>query len=248
MTESRKRVTTVPKPIAPSAAELGHDEISMMLSAGWEIGECYRVLERGGLNIVGEILRGQGTFFELEHYPKDEVQDEESCSRYYYHAHRDDNEEHGHFHTFIDTGFLKNPPEPLNYPLASEQWPEGDTAIAHLIAISMDDWGYPKGLFTTNRWVTDETWYSADTVINLLPEFLIDHANPSWPVNRWITAMFRLLKPYIVALLKHRDICIDIWQKAMPDSDILEERQLEIMGYLPINLDEWMHALESYKI
>ncbi|WP_455380394.1 DUF6969 family protein [Acidihalobacter prosperus] len=247
MTEKQECVPIVPSPAPPSAAKLDQFQISKMLSAGREIRECYRVLERGGLNVVGEILRGQGTFFELEHYPEDEVLDEENCSRYYYHAHRDKDEEHGHFHTFIDTGLLKNPPDPLDYSMASETWPKDGAAIAHLIGISMDDWGYPKGLFTTNRWVTDETWYSADTIIGLLPQFLIDHANPSWPVNRWITSMFRLFQPHIVALLEHRDISIGLWQQDFPDSDILEERRLEIIGYLPINVDEWVNALEKTK-
>ena len=34
---------------------------------------------------------------------------------------------------------------------------------AHVVAISMDKKGYASKMFTTNRWVTDETWYDACT-------------------------------------------------------------------------------------
>jgi hypothetical protein len=69
----------------------------------------------------------------------------------------------------------------------------------------MDAYGWPIGLFTTNRWVTNQTWYSAADTIRMLDRFLIDHAYPSWPVNRWISAMFRLFRPQIVELLERRD-------------------------------------------
>lgn len=60
------------------------------------------------------------------------VYDRDSQAQYYYHAHREGDLEHGHFHTFI-------------------------RAIAQLIAVSMDAWGQPIGLFVGNRWVTGET-------------------------------------------------------------------------------------------
>ena len=214
-----------------------------MLAAGRDIRECLRVLERGGLNVVGEILRGQGEFIELEHYPHDDVTDDQTHSQYYYHAHRDSGDEHGHFHTFIRSGRLERPPPP-DGP-AHADWPQGADAIAHLIGISMDDWGYPLGLFATNRWVTGETWYPADTVLNLLPRFDIDHANPSWPANRWIGAMLRLFRPHIRSLLHHRDATIAAWRREYPDKDVLEDRRLEITGYLPVSIDAWMDRLSS---
>ena len=42
----------------------------------------------------------------------------------------------------------------------------------------------------------------------MVDRFCIDHANPSWPTNRWITAMMRLFKPQITALLTHRDAVV----------------------------------------
>ena len=227
----------------PEAGALSLQERADMLSAGSEIRECLRVLEKVELNVVGEILRGQGEFLELEHYPHDDVRDAQTHSQYYYHAHRENGDEHGHFHTFIRTGELDHPPPLAGRPHAD--WPQGADAIAHLVGISMDDWGYPSGLFATNRWVTGETWYSADCIIDLLSRFEIDHAYPSWPANRWIGAMLRLFQAHIVALLRHRDATIAVWQRAHPDQDVLEERRLEITGYLPISVDAWIRQLEN---
>lgn len=215
-----------------------------MLAAGKEIRECYRVLEKADLNVVGEVLRGQGEFVELEHYPRDDVFDSETHGQYYYHAHRGSDLEHGHFHVFLRAGGMPSGSVPIDYPLATEAWPRGDGAICHLIAISMDAWGYPIGLFCTNRWVTDETWYPAKQVIAMLEHFAIDHAFPNWCVNRWLTALVRLYRPHIEALIRQRDQVVADWQRDHPDADIFEDRALDISGYLPISVETLMAELE----
>jgi len=232
-----------PVPPPPDARSLSVAQRSEMLAAAREIQECYRVLEKADLNVVGEVLRGQGEFIELEHYPPDDVFDHHNHSQYYYHAHRPG--EHGHFHTFVHPGDMPGGPQPLIAMQGEEPWPEGSDAIAHLVGISMDEWGYPIGLFAANRWVTDETWYAAESVIAMLPHFQVDHAWPSWPVNRWITAMLRLFRPHVTALLTHRDQVVDAWRQARPDTDVLEDRQLETTGYIPVSVDEWTAALEA---
>lgn len=232
----------VPAPRTPDPQGLDALDRAQMLAAAEEIHECYRVLAKAGLNIVGEVLRGEDEFIELDHYPPDDVFDEETHGQYYYHAHR--SMEHGHFHTFMRAGGMPTGVVPCVERLAEEPWPQGDEAIAHLVGISMDDWGYPIGLFATNRWVTGETWYAAEAVERMVPMFGIDHAWPSWPVNRWITAMVRLFRPHVIALLEHRDTVIEAWQQAHPGEDVLEDRRLDITGYLPIDVDSWIKALE----
>ena len=88
---------------------LPREGLERMRAAGEEIRKCYRVLDKAGLNIVGEILRGQGTFYENEHYPADDVFDGETHSQYYYHAHRGPMAEHGHFHTFLRAAGMPAP-------------------------------------------------------------------------------------------------------------------------------------------
>ena len=83
--------------------DLPLDRLADMAEAGGEIRECYRLLRKGGGNIVGEVLRGHGAFCEWEHYPPGDVYDGETHSQYYYHAHPGTCRfaEHGHFHTFL---------------------------------------------------------------------------------------------------------------------------------------------------
>ncbi len=231
--------------IAPNPTLLPPEDLAEMLAAGQEAQASMCALERVGLNLVGEVLKDQGEFIELEHYPRDDVFDNETGSQYYYHAHRSDADEHGHFHTFIRTGSMGLNVQPLDYPLASEARPQGADAIGHLIGISMDNQGRPIGLFSANRWVTDDSCYPAKTLIGILPDFSIDHAWPSWPVNRWISAMLRLFRPHIQALLLHHDEEIASWQLKHPGEDVFEDRNLDLTGYLPISVDAWIESLKQ---
>ena len=215
-----------------------------MRAAGNEIMECQRVLAKGGLNIVGELLRGAGTFVELDHYPDDDVFDTDSKAQYYYHAHRGLPGEHGHFHTYLRAPGMPPGVAPSVVPHV-EAWPEGHDALAHLISISMDAYGLPIGLFAPNRWVAGDTWYPADDVIAMLDRFRIDHAYPSWPVNRWIGAMFGLYRPHIVELLHERDRRIDEARSMRPGEDVLEDRALEILAYMPISVEATLAEVDA---
>ena len=215
-----------------------------MLEAGREIRECHRVLKKAGLNIVGECLKEQGTFFQLEHYPKGDVFDRETHSQYYYHAHRGVEGEHGHFHTFLRAGGIPPGAEPVPYE-GKEEWPAGKDAVSHLIAISMDRFGFPIALFATNRWVTAEGWYRARDVVRMVDRFRMDHAYPSWPTNRWMSAMFQLFRPQIAALIAERDEVLASWTERHPDRDPYEDRQLEITGALRISVDAQLRAVRS---
>ncbi|MFE8072930.1 hypothetical protein QQM79_17865 [Marinobacteraceae bacterium S3BR75-40.1] len=226
----------------PAVTDLSGAELDSLVSAAARVQECYRVLDKAGLNIVGEVLRGQGTFYEMEHYPQGDVFDRQTHSQYYYHAHRKDVAEHGHFHTFLRAGALPAGLAPVASLRHETPWPEGEQAIAHLIAVSMDAWGVPVGLFATNRWVTDETWYRAADLIPLLPRFQIDHAWPSWPVNIWLTELVSLYRFHIAALLRERDQVIEAHRG---DSNVLENRDLEVLSSLPIDVDDWQRQLKE---
>lgn len=233
----------LPELQVPVLESLSRARLREMLAAGREAQECRRVLEKAGLNLVGEVLRGQGEFIEYNHYPEDDVYDDDTRAQYYYHAHRGLTAEHGHFHTFLRRPGSLVGTAPVDFP-ASEPWPQGDDEIAHLIAISMDAYGWPIGLFATNRWVTGETWFRASDVIRMLDHFRIDHAYPSWPVNRWIGAMVALYRPHIEALLFHRDAVVSAWNAAHPGADVLEDRDLEITGWLNISVDALVEELQ----
>jgi hypothetical protein len=106
---------------------------------------------------------------------------------------------------------------------------------AHLIAIAMTSAGMPVRLFTTNRWVTAETWYTATDVIAMLDRFTIDLEVPSAKLNQWLTAMFVLFRPQIEQLLIERDAAVAYWQ-ARHVGDVLEDRQLEVASSTELSL------------
>ena len=217
-------------------------QLESMASAGERILECYRVLQKSNSNVVAEVLRGQGTFYELEHYPKGDVHDSETHSQHFYHSHRPN--EHGHFHTFLREKGIPDDCHPVEQSVAPFM-KERDDKLSHLIAISMNRMGYPIALFTTNRWVTADNWYIADDVIKMLDHFEMDHAWPSWPVNIWITAMMRLFRPQIEELVRERDGAVMEWRNRHPDGDAFEDRECGILSVRKISVTAQINRVKK---
>ena len=113
---------------------------------------------------------------------------------------------------------------------------DANDALSHLIAIPMNQAGFPIRLFSTNRWVTGEFWYEASDVIKMLDRFDMDLALPSWPVNMWVGAMLRLFRPQIEELLHARDRAVRDWQAAHPGENTFEDRGLEITSIMDISV------------
>jgi len=224
------------------------DRLEVMAEAGAQILECYRVLQKSDANVVGEVLRGGGEFFEWDHYPDGDVYDWDSHSQYYYHAHPPENRankwgaEHGHFHTFLRPKGMPKRIKPV--ALADYESPEGDNdALTHFVGISMNRAGFPIRLFSTNRWVTGEVWYAADDVKEMADLFNIDQALPSWPVNIWVTALLRLFRPQIAALLTRRDETVAKWEASHPGINAYEDRDLEITSIIDISVEAQIKAV-----
>ena len=225
---------------------LSRGELQVMAEAAREVLNCQRVLTKTGDNIVGEVLRGAGTFYEWRHYPQGDIYDAEYHAQYYYHAHPEEERvsgEHGHFHTFLRP--LGMPPgvAPAPVPDLKEPASEND-ALSHLVGISMNRAGLPIRLFTTNRWVTGETWYAADDVVRMLDRFVIDHARPSWPANRWITALMRMFRPQIVELLHARDAEIRRRRSIAPEINVFEDRDLEVASEMRVSIEDQIARIE----
>jgi Domain of unknown function (DUF6969) len=216
---------------------LPQQHLEEMAAAGDEILDAYRVLRKANTNVVGQVLAHQGTFYEEDHYPKGDVYDDETKSQYYYHAHRPETGEHGHFHTFVRAGNIPASIEPAPYDGPATR-PLGKDAICHLAAISMNGPGFPVGLFTVNRWVTGETFYTAADTLQIAERFRVDHVYPCLAVNHWITALLRLFRPQLEALLIERDRIIAEWADRCADRDVYEDRKLETVSSLPINVQE----------
>lgn len=248
----------IARPGAIDFSNLSVTELQVMSAAGRELRECYRVLAKTGDNIVGEVLRDQGVFREWEHYPPEDVYDAVTHAQFYYHAHPPGCrpwDEHGHFHTFLRATGMPRDIKPADVPAPAdlpEQGPEQDpksthkTALCHLVAISMNSVGLPIRLFTTNRWVTGDTWYGAAEVCAMLDYFAIDHTRPSWALNRWISALFRLFKPQIVELVHARDRTIAAWRpRAGAQVSVYDDRSLEVTAVTAIDIDRQIVRVEG---
>jgi hypothetical protein len=230
--------------------DLSRAVLLRMADAGVRVVDCIHDLHASGSNVVIEALRG-GDFTEWEHYPPNDVHDPHSHAQYYFHAHPPedrDASDYGHFHTFMRP---KGMPAGIR-PARSKSLvrPTGDNdAVSHLIAISMTPAGMPERLFTTNRWVTGETWYAAGDVIAMLDGFAVNLEEPSPLLNQWLTAMLVLFRPQLEALLVERDRVVEQWQTQHPASDVFEDRRLEITSSVEISLYEhieWLdHQLEA---
>lgn len=227
-------------------AELSPAELQQMYEAAAEVLECQRVLAKTGDNVVTEVLRRETEFRVWDHYPRGDVFDDETHSQFYYHTHTPQERspgEHGHFHTFVRPAGLGLDVKPA--PLPDFQPPKDPMdLVAHLIGISVDEYGQTFRLFTTNRWVTAETWYPAKDVIRFLEVFEMDLAQPSWPLNRWLTATVRLFKPQIRWLIQQRDECIAQHRSATPDSNVFEDRALNVTSELTVSVGEQIRLIE----
>lgn len=210
-----------------------------MARAGRVVLDCTRRLARQGDNAVSPLLSGQGSFYEWNHYPAGDVYDPETHAQYYYHAHppsdpaaaRGQRAEHGHFHTFL---------RPLGMPARDAPGPPGEQSapaednetLCHLIAVAVDAAGEPLRLFTTNRWVTGETWCPAADVTAMLPRFAVRHERPSAATNRWLGALIRLYRPDILSLLRARDRRLAAWahRHGLDAAAVLEDRRFEVVA------------------
>jgi hypothetical protein len=101
-------------------------------------------------------------------------------------------------------------------------------------------------LFTTNRWVTGETWYRADDVIRMVDRFAVTGVEPSETLNRWVGAMLRLFRPQIAALLRMRDETVMAWRRRRR-THVFEDPALEITSSLEIGLDAQLAFLDRVR-
>lgn len=232
---------------------LPQEQLESMFEAASIVLETMRVVSNSQSNISKDILRFTDNYVEWEHVPPNDVYDSQTHSQYYFHTHaksKDEtglhDDEHGHFHTFIRG---KAFPEDIK-PIKTDDFdPDNVKDISdinsHLIAIATNPYGQPMRLFTTNRWVVADTWVAAEDNIKLLDLYNIDHANPSWPVNLWITNMIRLYRPQIEELIRQRDVTIEEWSRKHSERNVYEDRELEVTSHIDINLEEQINAIEA---
>jgi hypothetical protein len=234
-------------------------ELDRMSSAAAAIRECRQELADRNTELLDEIA--PGGVCDWQRYPEGEAYDPKSHAQYFFHAHAGSSQparERGHFHTFLRADGIPEglaplllpelavadvaPPPPQAAPLKRGMRDE----VSHLIAIAIDARGEPIRLFTTNRWVTGETWYCAEDAIRMLDRFVIAGAEPSELLNRWISAVIQLFRPQIAALLRARDETAMGWRRRRR-TNVFEDPRLEVTSTLDIVLDAQLAFVERVR-
>ena len=220
-------------------ARLDDGEVAALAAAARRVQEVEADLAARGGNVVARLLADADGFYEWDHYPSGDAYDAASESQYFYHAHAADQRfagEHGHFHTFVR-------PFGLSHLLPDGELPPPD-ALTHLIAVSIDINGAATRLFTTNRWVTAEHWYRAATAVRLLPRFEMTGDVPAPEVNAWLTALLRLYRADIAALMTARDSRLAAGGGKVSER-ALDDRTLEVTSLQEIDVPARVHALQA---
>jgi hypothetical protein len=224
--------------------------------------ECRDALALAGTTILQQATGGAAEIVAWRRYPEGEVYDPTTHCQYFYHSHGspepDGNAEpgeHGHFHLFLRAEGIPAGITPLvmpelavaDAPLPPQSAPlkrGSRDEVVHLVALAIDGRGEPVRLFTTNRWVTGETWYPAEDVIRMLDRFQVGADVPGALLNLWLTAIVRLLQPEIAVLLRHRDKAVTEWRWRRR-TNVFEDPRLEITSSFVIDLDARLAATED---
>ena len=215
--------------------------------------ECRRVLAANRGTLITEVTGGLEAA-DWQRFPEGEGYDPSSHAQFFYHRHPTPaaeagaRAEHGHFHLFLRAEGVPAGISPLvlpdlavaNAPLSPQSAPAkrgGRDEVCHLVAVALDRRGEPMRLFTTNRWVTGETWYRAEDVIAMLDAFRLEHSGGSALLNCWLNAIVRLFQREIAGLLRDRDAAIMAWRHRRR-SNGFEDPKLEILSSVAVDLDD----------
>jgi hypothetical protein len=225
--------------------------------------QCREELAARGGTILREVTEDATRIPDWRRFPEGEVYDPATHAQYFYHRHPGTGRgqpvepaEHGHFHLFLRAEGMPAGIAPLlvpelavaNFPVPPQSAPLKRGArdeVAHLIGVAIDAGGEPIRLFTTNRWVTGETWYPADEMIRMLGGFELRTEAPSALLNRWLTALVRLFQPEIAVLLRNRDKAVQEWQwRWRRRGHVFEDTRLEVTSSFDIDLKARLAAVE----
>ena len=242
---------------------LGRAALETMRDGSEAMRQAERALAKDGRTIVAAALGSAAACEPWQHYPAGDVYDPRSHAQFFYHAHPPGERgagEHGHFHLFLRAGGMAPGTRPLVLPelviagaspaAAAPSAPEPhageDGEWCHLVAIAMNEAGEPFRLFTTNRWVTGETWYRAADVVAMLDRFSIGAAGPFAPLNRWIGGAVRCFRPQIEDLIAQRDEAVMGWRRRRRGkAHVFEDRRLEVTSALEISVAAQIAAIEA---
>ncbi len=170
-------------------------------------------LERKGTSVIDLVTAGQPVEPWRLYPGENGIFDRQTHCQFYYHSHGADHEA-AHFHTvrlFADH-------------------------TAHLVAISMTPEGWPRALFTLNLWAIGDAYESAASLRQYTSSFhLREHTGPP-PLVRFVNLVFRTFNADIARLQDEKIATLAAHRAAHPDRDIFEDRSLEILSRIEIDV------------
>lgn len=202
--------------------------------------ETITAMAADGVPLMLRVLPDAGVRF-WDHYPDRDARDERTRSRWYYHVHAPgdrDPGEHGHFHLFLHRTQLDDPAAYTAAPATGEDAP---AHVIHIAGLSINHAGIPASWFATNRWVTDEFWYPAPTMIAHLARYDVDQTAQDPLVNRLLTAMVALYRDELAHLLHARDA--GIAPSIAAEGPGAYEHGHGVLASIPIDLDAKIESL-----
>lgn len=220
--------------IAQSVRSLGRVRRSRTRVAGNRLLDCLQGFVDTGRAPLAHVLGDQARATEWEQYqgtdgaPVDGTPGE---LHYFYHAHAMHGAakaEHGHFHLFAQLGADAG----------------GRPRYAHLLAIGVDARGLPLRLFTTNRWVTDETWISANRVIALTAKIAAAGVTDDSRIQQWLRLQLGVFAPQITELLRHRDRRMNLRLRRGGRPGLFEDRRIHVISQCQVSVEHQLMALD----
>jgi len=213
--------------------------LKKMYEAGLKALAWIHLLEKRALSL-DRALRSPGQMLRRHvHFPKKEdVFDEASSSLYYYHTHR--GQEKGHFHLFLMEEGM-----PLNSKALFSS--SREESFSHLIAISLDNKGWPFKLFTTNQWVTGERWYKAEDVIGFTQKFHIQGEGDNWATSQCLSALVTFFGPQIEKLIIERDERLKklTYEKNAETKTVLEDTHIEVLSEMLVDISTQLKLIQQ---
>jgi len=173
-------------------------------------------LERDGATVM-ELVRGGRSQEPWVLYPGEYgIFDRKTRCQFYYHAHAGATHEAGHFHTV-------------------RLFPD---RTAHLVAISMASSGWPQAMFTVNLWAIGDAWEPPEHLKRYARRFHIDESRDTPRPVRFVNLMFRVFLPEIEWLQDEKAKMLEAYRLAHPDADPFEDRSLEVLSRVEIDVRE----------
>ena len=171
-------------------------------------------VEREGTSVV-ELVCATARPVPWKLYPGENgVFDRTTSSQFYFHAHEGGAHEAGHFHTV-------------------RLFPDH---TVHLVAISMASNGWPQALSTLNLWAIGDAFAPAAELKRHVRRFRIDPRRGEPRVVRFVNLVFRAFRAEIERLQDDKIATLDASRRARPGADPFEDRSLEILSGIELDL------------